>query len=338
MKLICHLVHPAHYHLFKNTVKILRRKKWDILYTIRNKDVLKKLLDNDRETYINIGIEHGSSIKKIFYRFNRLNKVFLDFNPDIIISSAVEAAVIAKLHKVRSCLFFEDDLKEVKLWAFTAAPFASELVCPDSCHAWFWNKKAIKYAGYHELAYLHSNYHKNKINNDNSDSKKFLIRLAKLTAYHDRNNPGIDDELLRKVIAKLEQRGEVFISDERELPKELEKYKVKINPSEMIDFMQTLDLYIGDSQTMAAETAVLGIPSIRFNNFVGKLGYLEELEHKYELTYGIHQDYPELLFKKIDEILSIKNIKEMWKERKEKMLSEKIDVTEFIINLIETKN
>jgi predicted glycosyltransferase len=42
----------------------------------------------------------------------------------------------------------------------------------------------------------------------------------------------------------------------------------------MMKFIQSLDLYIGDSQTMAAEAAVLGIPSIRFNSFVGKLVYL----------------------------------------------------------------
>ncbi len=35
---------------------------------------------------------------------------------------------------------------------------------------------------------------------------------------------------------------------------------------------------------MIAEAAVLGTPSIRFNDFVGKLGYLEDLEHKYGLT------------------------------------------------------
>lgn len=29
---------------------------------------------------------------------------------------------------------------------------------------------------------------------------------------------------------------------------------------------------------MAAEATILGTPSIRFNDFVGKLGYLEELE------------------------------------------------------------
>lgn len=47
-------------------------------------------------------------------------------------------------------------------------------------------------------------------------------------------------------------------------------------------------LYIGDSQTMSAEAGVLGVPFVRFNDFVGRIGYLRELEDVYELGYGIH--------------------------------------------------
>jgi len=86
---------------------------------------------------------------------------------------------------------------------------------------------------------------------------------------------------------------------------------------------------------MTAEAAVLGIPSIRFNDFVGKLGYLEELEHKYKLTYGIKTSEPEKLFCTIDELLKIHDIKSEWQKRRMKMLSEKIDVTAFFVWFIE---
>jgi len=38
--------------------------------------------------------------------------------------------------------------------------------------------------------------------------------------------------------------------------------------------MAFASLYIGDSQTMAAEAGVLGVPFVRFNDFVGRIGYL----------------------------------------------------------------
>ena len=80
---------------------------------------------------------------------------------------------------------------------------------------------------------------------------------------------------------------------------------------------------------MAAESAVLGTPSIRFNDFVGKLGYLEELEHKYRLTFGIETKYEELLYKKITELVNSLDNKMIIEDRKIKMLEEQIDVNDF---------
>ncbi len=75
--------------------------------------------------------------------------------------------------------------------------------------------------------------------------------------------------------------------------------------------------------------------SIRFNDFVGKLGYLEELEHKYGLTYGIKTSEPEKLFQKIDDLLKIPGLKEKWQKRRQKMLQNKINVTAFMVWFIE---
>ena len=67
-----------------------------------------------------------------------------------------------------------------------------------------------------------------------------------------------------------------------------EKYRIKINPLDMHHVMAFASLYIGDSQTMAAEAGVLGVPFVRFNDFVGRIGYLRELEDKYHLGFGVH--------------------------------------------------
>lgn len=95
------------------------------------------------------------------------------------------------------------------------------------------------------------------------------------------------------------------------------------------------DLYIGDSQTMAAEAAVLGTPSIRFNDFVGEISYLEELEHKYQLTFGIRTSDPGKLLNKISDILQIPNVKEKWNSRREKLLNDCTDLTELLVKIAE---
>ena len=133
----------------------------------------------------------------------------------------------------------------------------------------------------------------------------------------------------------LKSQYNIYITSERELEPEFEHYRITIDPINMHHALYYADMYIGDSQTMAAEAAVLGTPSLRFNDFVGKLGYLEELEHKYGLTYGIKTAEPEKLYQKIEELLHVPDLSEEWQRRKRKMLSEKIDVTAFMVWLVE---
>ena len=94
-------------------------------------------------------------------------------------------------------------------------------------------------------------------------------------------------------------------------------------------------MLISDSQSMTMEAAMLGIPSIRFSDFAGRISVLEELEHKYGLTYGIPTNLSERLFDKIDELLTFPDLEMEFQRRREQMLNDKIDVTAFLIWFIE---
>ncbi len=120
--------------------------------------------------------------------------------------------------------------------------------------------------------------------------------------------------------------------------------------------MAFASLYIGDSQTMAAEAGVLGVPFVRFNDFVGRIGYLCELEDVYELGYGIHAsvlpaDSPirradgsaqpsgvEELYKRVKELVAMpsEERRATFQSRRQKMLSEKIDCAKFLTYFIES--
>lgn len=159
--------------------------------------------------------------------------------------------------------------------------------------------------------------------------KNFFIRFAKLTAWHDENVTGITDKLAIEIVKTLEPYGKIHLSSERELPAELEKYRVKVKASDILDILYYADLYIGDSQTMTAEAAVLGTPSVRFNDFVGKLGYLEELEHTYGLTFGIPTSEPQKLIATIKELAATANLKKNWEVKREAMLKATMNPTAF---------
>ena len=104
--------------------------------------------------------------------------------------------------------------------------------------------------------------------------------------------------------------------------------------------MESTSLYIGDSQTMAAEAGVLGVPFVRFNDFVGRIGYLRELEDTYHLGYGIKassEGSVEKLCERIETLVAMKadERKAMFAERRQQMLSDKIDCAKFLTYFIE---
>jgi len=58
----------------------------------------------------------------------------------------------------------------------------------------------------------------------------FIIRLVSLRAYHDVGINGLTDKLVMELIGLLEKYGMVFITSERPLPGNLEKYRLNIEP------------------------------------------------------------------------------------------------------------
>ena len=85
---------------------------------------------------------------------------------------------------------------------------------------------------------------------------------------------------------------------------------------------------------MAAEAGVLGVPFVRFNDFVGRIGYLRELEDTYHLGFGIKASASgsvDQLCSRVEELVSMPSAerKATFAARRQQMLSDKIDCAEF---------
>ncbi len=347
MKLLVYLGHPAHFHLFKETIRIFRKKNHTVTIVIKSKDVLEQLLQEAGMEYINLALKprKGGRLgiaKSFVQRISQLSRIIRKHKSDMLIGSAAELAILGKLHRIPSYIFFEDDFEIAPPFAYIAGPLATGLVCPQCCSAWKWNRKKIGYESYHELAYLHPDHFTpdaEKVKKIfNLGEKNFILRFAQLTAYHDEGKSGITTDVAQQLIDHLSKHGHVYITSERPLEAQFEKYRININALDIHHALAFADLYIGDSQTMTAEAAVLGTPALRFNDFVGRLSYLEELEHSYGLTYGIKTTDPGKLIAKADELLAMPDLKKEWGRRREKMLSEKIDLALFMVDLLENHN
>jgi hypothetical protein len=340
MSVLVYLGHPAHFHLFKELIASLQKKSVKVTIAIKSKDVLEQLLKDRGWTYVNVTDQDSterSAYKNFFSRLRKLSSLIKKERPAILLGSAAELAILGRFHGIQSYIFFEDDFEVVPKFARIAGPLATKLVCPDCCSAWKWNHKKIGYNSYHELAYLHPNHFTpdpEKVRQIFKPGKNFILRFAQLTAYHDVGKSGITTDISQKLIDVLSPHGNVFITSERALEPQFEKYRIQIPPLDIHHALYYADMYIGDSQTMTAEAAVLGTPAIRFNDFVGELSYLEELEKNFDLTYGIRTNHPDQLLRKVAELLSQSDLKGAWSKKRYKMLDECIDLSDFMLKLV----
>lgn len=347
MNILIQLSHPAHFHLYKNVAKNLMNDNLKVFVLIKTKDILEDLLKQSGLPYYNILKEaHRKNKLGILWdmfvrdwrmlRFVRKNKI------DLLTGSTVEVAQVGWLTRKYRINTGEDDMNVVPLFPKMAGPFMGTILSPRVCNNYSLEKYSVKYESYHELAYLHPNHFvadKKVVEKYfEADTPFFIMRFSSLNAYHDGGIKGINTEIAQRLIEILKPHGRIYITSERELEPQFEQYRIPINTLDIHHVMAFSTLYIGDSQTMAAEAAVLGVPYVRYNDFVGRIGYLNELENVYHLGFGIkasEEGSADKMYKTVEDLLSMPDLKAEWQRRRQVMLSEKIDYAAFLTWFIE---
>jgi uncharacterized protein len=351
MKLVFALNHPAHYYLFKYIMIGLLDSGHKIKIVIRQKDILEKLMKSESQSYTRISMKRNrrknpfsiilNSLTELVVQDINLNKVVTKFKPDCLLGTDIAIAHIGKVRRIPSFVFNEDDYEINKLFCISAYPFADYIVAPRYTSVGRFSSKKIPYNGIQKMAYLNPKYFKpdDDILNElglKHDEPYFIIRLVSLTSGHDieGKHVGIDELLLKKIITILGPHGKVLITSEDELPDNMKKYQVRIAPNRMHDLMYYASIFIGDSQSMCAEAGIMGTPFIRFNDFVGKIEYLNDLENRYSLGWGVKTNEPEKIFEIINQLLRMFAIKEEWRKRANVLFKEKTDLTNLMILMI----
>jgi predicted glycosyltransferase len=101
----------------------------------------------------------------------------------------------------------------------------------------------------------------------------------------------------------------------------------------MHDVMAGARLYVGDSQTMAAEAALLGVPSYRASTWTRRLDYLDELEDRYGLLRSFRPaDSNDLRAAVIDELDHPDGSR---RERRDQMLADSVNLTAWYLDLMD---
>ena len=337
MKILIDIGHPAHVHYFRNFISLMQEKGHEFLIVARDKEVTHTLLKKYEINYYSRGRGAASLIGKIIYTISAdliILKLARNWQPDIFLSfGSPYAAHISKLLRKPHIAF--TDTEHAKLGILAFAPFTETIVTPDCFYKNF-PAKQIRFKSYFELCYLSPKYFKpdpsirNMLNIKDS-SKVVLFRFISWGASHDIGQKGIPNDVKIKLVKLFEKKGyQVLISAEGLMSSELESYRIKISPEKIHDVLSTIDVFIGESGTMATEAAILGTPSIYVNSL--DAGVFQD-EVKYGLLYSFRSSTN--LFNEIEELLKTPDLKSIHRARRLKLIEEKIDSTTFFVWFVE---
>lgn len=340
MRILIDIGHPAHIHLFKNFAWRMQERCHKILFTCRDRECVLQLMKVYGFVYENFGKHYSSVQGKIFglikNELQMLNTA-IHFKPDLFFShgSTIAAFTSFIMHKPHIALEDTFNMEQVKLYM----PFTDVILTGDYPHPSL-GEKEINYPGYKELAYLHPNVFVPdesviEMLGVKKGEKYAIVRFVAWQASHDIGHSGISYENKIKLVKTLSRHLRVFISSETELPGELKNYQIKIPPEQMHNALAFAHLYIGESGTMASECACLGVPSIYIDN--NGRGYTDDLEKSYGLIYNYNESISDQnkAIRRAEEIAIKPNTKEDYLAKREKMLADKIDVSAFLIWLVE---
>ena len=343
------VAHPKQVHFWKNIVNNLENDGHEVKVVAWQKDITLYLLDVYGFDYETVGKNYKGLMKKAYGMFKsdfKAFKVAKRFRPDILMGSSYNLAHASKL--IRRPHIGFSDTEHANLAHWVLFPF-SDVICTPLCFKKKTNhKKHVTFNGYMELAYLHPNYFEpdSSVLDDLRLSKndKFMImRLVSWEATHDIHSKGFSKDFLEKAIKSLEKYGHVFITSERKLNKNLEKYKIRIPAEKLHSALYYASLYFGEGGTTAVEATLLGTPSVHIEAFKTESGEVvdatkihgnfDELVNEYKMLYTFAD--PNKAFNKALEILRDINAKKDMEKRRERLLKEKIDVTAFMTDFIE---
>ena len=345
MRFLFYLVHPAKYHFHKNQINELKRRGHQVDVVINTKDILEELVKAEKWEYTNIfprsrkikGVHvYIAAVISIFKTVYRLLKYTRGKRYDLFIGDLT--TILGRVLRVPSCYPTDDVLAAVPEQAIFFKT-TNHIIAPVVTDVGKYKKKKIGYKGYKALSHLHPNHFTPDIARLSpllqANTPYYLVRCTGFMATHDINKSGISDEILNEIIKILEPYGQVLLSSERKLPSNLERHVFNINKSDIAHYIAYADIFISDSTTMSTEAAVLGTPSVEFDEYFYEIEQMLELEQKYQLIHCYRTDQQREFLAKIEELAKMDNRRNIYQARRQKLLDDFIDVSSFLVWLFE---
>ena len=283
MKVLVDIVHPADVLFFKRPIEAMLARGDELRILSREKDVTCTLLDQFQFKH-SVVSRAGHGVlglgKELLQRDLAVWRVARRFRPDVMTGfGGLAVAHVGALLNIPCCAFY--DSETARLQTRMTWPLVSHLTVPKSYRGSVPRGRTSYIPGTKELSFLHPAAFRAdaalaRAAGWREGCDNFLIRIVAWQANHDMGKGGLAPDLIRELVHRLSHHGHVHISAEGPLPNDLKSYAFRGDPVSIHHLMAHCRLLIGESATMAAECAVLGVPAIYAGHDFP--GYVLELE------------------------------------------------------------
>ena len=339
MRVVFAVSTPHQAHLFRNTSMILQNRGDEVLFLARNYGYTADILRSYNLPFRIYSRTYSGLLGKVLeLLISEVNGISLigEFRPDVVVGDSL-LGYPSLLFRVPSISFVDGDYSSFYEIQYRTLN-RSSIICTPYTFRTELGARQIRYPGFQQLAYLHPNRfrpdHGVLQTEGIGDKEAFsLIRFNAFDAIsHDLRYREYDWEVRRRVISLLQKSGRVLISSEGSLPVEFEHLKMKTNPSKIHSLLSYAKVVIAET-SIATEAAILGTPSVLIHPSVSSnlaTNHLEMERFGLQRNFSNYQDALPVI-----ESIMKSDRRSFYSECHSRLLSNKIDVTPFVVWLID---
>jgi uncharacterized protein len=339
MRILIDILHPAHVHFFRNFHGEMVGRGHELCITARAKDRSLELLDRFGLPYHRLSVQRSGGVGmtvEMLQRTGRLVRLMRRFRPDVMTGvMGPSIALAGAVRRVPAVVFYDTEFAtQTNRFVY---PLAHSVCTPD-CYQGKVPGTHRRYAGYHELAYLHPNRfradaEKLRAFGVSSDEPYSIVRFVSWQAVHDRHERGLAAAQKRRLVELLQRHGRVLVSSEAPLPSDLAPLEISGPVHDIHHLIAHAQVLVGESATMSSEAAVLGVPAV-FIATSGR-GYTDDEEKRYGLVRHFTEGEYDRALGTIEELFA-SSPRDFGRAARARLLGDKVDVTEWMIDYFES--
>lgn len=289
------VVHPAHAHFYRGLVATLISSGVQAQIIARDKDVTLALLESFGFSYElpPVAKSEGSSFAaavELVARSRAIRRLIRQSSARVVLTRN-PSGVLAAVGTSAKSVFDTDDGRHAGRHYWLSRPFA-DVVTSSHLDPENHGPRHRRYPGLKAQMILHPAHFRANIGirklYDIHSERLFVARFSDYTAAHDAYAKGISSDARVEALGRLGKAGTLLLSREgqglRLFHRGRDEQGVAVPPEDFHHLLADADLYVGDSQSVTAEAAVLGVPALHLSSFSGRLFYLNYLEKRHLIT------------------------------------------------------